>query len=121
MAANLRPDQMEGMRMFDDTIRLLGQLIGFPSVSSASNMGLIDWAADYLSEHGAQIEITRDATGSKGNLFATFGRLKGRMTAYSPSPTEAAEWAKLFADTRAKLRGAVFNAAVFDEAVKNAQ
>lgn len=52
---------------------------------------------------------------------ASFARLKGRMTAYAPSPTEAAEWAKLFADTRAKLRGAVFNAAVFDEAVKNAQ
>lgn len=52
---------------------------------------------------------------------ASFGRLKGRMTAYSPSPAEQAEWQKLFNDTRAKLRGAVFNAAVFDEAVKNAQ
>jgi TRAP-type C4-dicarboxylate transport system substrate-binding protein len=52
---------------------------------------------------------------------ASFGRLKTRMTTYSPSPAEQAEWAKLFSDTRAKLRGAVFNAAVFDEAVKNAQ
>jgi TRAP-type C4-dicarboxylate transport system substrate-binding protein len=50
-----------------------------------------------------------------------FDRLKGRMTAYTPSPAEQAEWAKMFNDTRAKLRGAVFNQATFDEAVKNAQ
>jgi TRAP-type C4-dicarboxylate transport system substrate-binding protein len=52
---------------------------------------------------------------------AAFARLKTRMTAYSPSPAESAEWAKLFAETRAKLRGSTFNAAVFDEAVKHAQ
>lgn len=59
--------------MFDDTIEILTQLIAFPSVSSESNMPLIDWAAEYLASHGARIDVTHDATGTKGNLFATFG------------------------------------------------
>lgn len=52
---------------------------------------------------------------------AAFERLKGRMTAYTPSPAEQAEWSKMFTETRTKLRGAVFNQQVFDDAVKNAQ
>lgn len=52
---------------------------------------------------------------------AAFNRLKARMTTYTPNAAEKAQWAKLFADTRAKLRGTVFNAAVFDQAVRNAQ
>ena len=48
-------------------------------------------------------------------------RLQGRMTHYAPSAAEQAQWVKLFADTRAKLRGTVFNGATFDEAVKLAQ
>lgn len=52
---------------------------------------------------------------------AAYERLKVRMTTYTPSPAEKAEWAKLFAATRAKLRGAVFHQQVFDDAVKHAQ
>jgi TRAP-type C4-dicarboxylate transport system substrate-binding protein len=52
---------------------------------------------------------------------AAFARLKARMAAYDPSATEIAAWAKLFADTRARLRGTVFNPQVFDDAVKYAQ
>jgi len=52
---------------------------------------------------------------------AAFARLQGRMTHYMPSAAEQAQWVKLFADTRAKLRGTVFNAQVFDDAVKYAQ
>jgi TRAP-type C4-dicarboxylate transport system substrate-binding protein len=52
---------------------------------------------------------------------AAFTRLKARMTAYDPSATETAQWAKLFADTRARLRGTVFNAQTFDDAVRYAQ
>lgn len=51
---------------------------------------------------------------------AALARRKQRMTAYEPTPTETALWTKLFADTRARLRATVFNAAVFDEAVKYA-
>jgi TRAP-type C4-dicarboxylate transport system substrate-binding protein len=52
---------------------------------------------------------------------AAYARLIGRMTKTDPSTAEAAEWTKLFTDTRAKLRGTVFNAQVFDDAVKYAQ
>lgn len=52
---------------------------------------------------------------------AAFARLQGRMTHYMPSAAEQAQWVKLFGDTRAKLRGTVFNAQVFDDAVKYAQ
>ena len=52
---------------------------------------------------------------------AAYGRLIGRMTKTDPSAAEAAEWTKLFADTRAKLRGTVFNAQNFDDAVRLAQ
>ncbi len=52
---------------------------------------------------------------------AAFARLKARMTAYDPSAAEIAQWTKLFSDTRARLRGTVFNAQVFDDAVKYAQ
>ncbi len=52
---------------------------------------------------------------------AAFNRLKARMTATTPSAAEEAQWKKLFADTRARLRGTVFNPQVFDDAVKYAQ
>jgi len=52
---------------------------------------------------------------------AAFARLKARMVTIDPSPTEQAAWDKIFADTRARLRGATFNAQVFDEAVRLAQ
>ena len=43
------------------------------------------------------------------------------MAHYTPTAAEQAEWTKLAADTRAKLRGSVFTAQVFDDAVKYAQ
>jgi TRAP-type transport system periplasmic protein len=52
---------------------------------------------------------------------AAFTRLKARMVAYDPNPAELAAWSKVGADTRARLRGATFNAQVFDDAVRLAQ
>ena len=52
---------------------------------------------------------------------ASFARLKGRMATYDPNPDEQAQWKKVFADTRARLRGTTFDAAVFDQAVKYSQ
>ncbi|CAN5411406.1 TRAP transporter substrate-binding protein [soil metagenome] len=49
---------------------------------------------------------------------AAYARLAARMTKYDPTPSDTAEWNKLFSDTRAKLRGAVFNAQMFDDAMK---
>ncbi|MFW2588666.1 acetylornithine deacetylase [Sagittula sp. SSi028] len=52
---------------------LLATLIAYPTVSSDSNRALIDWAADYLSGFGARCEVMVDDTGSKANLWASFG------------------------------------------------
>ncbi len=43
------------------------------------------------------------------------------MVTYEPTPADQAAWDRIFADTRARLRGATFNAQVFDEAVRLAQ
>jgi acetylornithine deacetylase len=57
----------------EETRSLLGTLIGFPTVSSESNLALIDFCAERLEALGARLQVTRDATGAKANLFATIG------------------------------------------------
>lgn len=56
-----------------DTKALLHELIRFPTVSSDSNLDLIQFLATRLSECGAEVEIWHDPTGTKANLFATLG------------------------------------------------
>ena len=43
------------------------------------------------------------------------------MVTYDPTPTDMTAWEKVFAETRARLRGATFDAETFDEAVRLAQ
>ncbi len=50
---------------------------------------------------------------------AAFARRRQRMTAYTPNAAEVAQWNKLFADTRARLRGTTFSPAVYDEAARH--
>src|SRR5208283_4052852 len=52
---------------------MLDRLIGFKTVSRDSNLGLIEWARDYLQSLGAKTRLTHDAGGKKANLFATLG------------------------------------------------
>lgn len=54
-------------------LELVEQLVGFPTVSSQSNLGLIEWVRDYLAIHGVTSQFTYDASGKKANLFATLG------------------------------------------------
>ena len=54
---------------------MIEQLIAFKTVSRDSNLGLIEWARDYLRELGANTRLTYDPTGKKANLFATLGDL----------------------------------------------
>ncbi len=61
------------MDRLEETRDLLGKLIAFPTVSADSNLAMIDYLADRMSAAGARVEIFRDATGSKANLFATIG------------------------------------------------
>ncbi|MCY4543007.1 MAG: acetylornithine deacetylase [Rhodobacteraceae bacterium] len=61
------------MGALEDTKTLLGELIGFPTVSADSNLDMIRHIANRLSECGAKVEIWMDDTGAKANLFATLG------------------------------------------------
>jgi len=54
------------------TIELMDKLIGFPTISSESNLDCIDWISDYLKSFGARCEITSEIKG-KANIFATLG------------------------------------------------
>ena len=55
------------------TLQILSDLIGFPTVSSDSNLALIDYAAEYLGKLGANVHTFRAPDGTKVNLFATIG------------------------------------------------
>ena len=55
------------------TIEYLERLIAFDTVSSNSNLELIDWAADLLGGLGARLRRTFNDDGTKANLLASFG------------------------------------------------
>jgi acetylornithine deacetylase len=60
----------------DASRAMITRLIEFNTVSSNSNLGLIEWVRDYLHRCGATSRLTRDPTGKKANLFATLGDSK---------------------------------------------
>jgi acetylornithine deacetylase len=51
----------------------LRTLVGFPTVSADSNLGLIHHVAGVLEHHGARVEVQHDPSGQKANVLATFG------------------------------------------------
>jgi acetylornithine deacetylase len=55
------------------TKAILADLIAFPTVSSDSNLAMMDYIANLLEDSGAKVELLRHATESKANLFATIG------------------------------------------------
>lgn len=61
------------MDILTETRDLLAKLIALPTVSADSNLALIDLLADRLEAAGARVEVYRDLTGAKANLFATIG------------------------------------------------
>ncbi|MER5170817.1 acetylornithine deacetylase [Thioclava sp. GXIMD2076] len=52
---------------------ILGDLIGFASISSESNLDIIGYCARHLEAAGARVEVLRDPMGRKANLWATLG------------------------------------------------
>lgn len=61
------------MDKLDTTVGILGDLVGFPTVSSDGNLELIAYLSDQLGRLGARTRMTADETGTKANFFATFG------------------------------------------------
>ncbi len=52
---------------------ILEKLIAFDTVSSNSNMALINWVKDYLAEYGVDSVLFEDRAEPKANLLATIG------------------------------------------------
>ena len=55
------------------SLMLLDRLIGFPTVSSASNLPLIGWVEDYLRGLGFSCFKISDQTAEKAGIFASVG------------------------------------------------
>lgn len=54
-------------------LEILKRLIAFDSVSSESNMALIEYVRDVLATKGIESLIVKDESGKKANLFASTG------------------------------------------------
>ncbi len=54
-------------------IKTLERLVAFDTVSSHSNIELIQWVADQLAEHGIAAMVQPGSEPGKANLFATIG------------------------------------------------
>ena len=52
---------------------ILADLIGFDTTSRNSNLELIRYVENYLSQHGVQSTLVHDDSGHKANLYATIG------------------------------------------------
>ncbi|MCF3932202.1 acetylornithine deacetylase [Acuticoccus sp. M5D2P5] len=80
----------------EETVAILADLVAFPTVSSESNLALIDYVVGRLGQLGARLDVTHDADGRKANLFATLGPMRAGGIVLSGHtdvvPAEAAEW-----------------------------
>ncbi|MGJ8617896.1 MAG: acetylornithine deacetylase [Sulfitobacter sp.] len=61
------------MDHLENSIEILRDLIAFPTVSTDSNLAIIDYLADRLEQVGANVTRYHDADGGKANLYATLG------------------------------------------------
>ena len=61
------------MTALEQTVDLLGELIAYPTVSTDSNLAMIDDLANRLDGLGARCFTVADKAGGKANLFATLG------------------------------------------------
>jgi len=67
---------------------LLGELIAHPTVSSDSNLAMIEALADRLEDAGARVEVLHAPEGGKANLFATLGPEAGPEGGEGPEGLE---------------------------------
>lgn len=54
-----------------EALQMIDRLIGFPTVSRDSNLGLIEYARDYLAALGVRPRLVYDRREKKANLFCT--------------------------------------------------
>ena len=61
------------------SLAMIDRLIGFPTVSRDSNLGLIEFARDELARLGVSSNLIYDAARNKANLFATLSAEPDRL------------------------------------------
>jgi len=80
------------------TTELLKKLIAFQTVSSQSNLELIDFIQDYLSSFGIAAARVQNSEKTKSNLYATIGpkNIRGVMLSGHTDvvPVEGQNWSK---------------------------
>ena len=59
--------------VLDETKSVLRDLVAFDTTSRNSNLPLIEFVGDYLSDRGATTRLIPSADGAKANLFCTIG------------------------------------------------
>lgn len=52
---------------------ILAKLVSFPTVSSETNLPLVDWVETYLESHGVASHRVYDETGQKASIYASIG------------------------------------------------
>ena len=57
----------------DNVKRMIARLVAFDTVSSKSNLPLIEDVKAYLAEHGVECHLVPNKDGTKANLYATVG------------------------------------------------
>jgi acetylornithine deacetylase len=82
--------------MKNTSVSILRQLVAFDTTSRHSNLPLIEWVADYLSSHGARVELVYNATRDKANLLGSIGpQSKGGVVLSGHTdvvPVDGQEW-----------------------------
>ena len=63
----------EAMQPSDLCVETVRRLVGFDTVSSNSNLALIEWIEAFLARHGVASRLSYDPERRKANLFATLG------------------------------------------------
>ena len=61
------------------SLAMIDRLIGFPTVSRDSNLGLIEYARDELARLGVRSNLIYDSARNKANLFATLSAEPDRI------------------------------------------
>lgn len=59
------------MNRLEETALILDRLVAFPTVSTDSNIAMIEWLADRLADAGAEVEVLAAPEDGKANLWAT--------------------------------------------------
>ena len=61
------------MTTLDKTVSILADLVGFPSVSSQSNLEIINYLANRIESCGGIVNLMTSENGKQANLFGTIG------------------------------------------------